>query len=127
MIDHKEALNGVESFLNSMVDLQIIGYNEKEEVNAHETTASANSFQSLAIEITKKCNLRCVHCYLPAGDAAEEELTTGEIKNLIKLAKGLGARSVSIGGGEPMLRPDYIEIIKYALGSGISFQRDQKN
>lgn len=112
-INQKDALKGVEYFLNSMVDIQVVHYNETE-VDTLET-ASANSFRSLAIEITKECNLRCVHCYLPAGDAAEDELTTEEIKDLIKSSKELGARSVSIGGGEPLMRPDYIEIIKYAL------------
>lgn len=111
----KEALKGVESFLNSIVDIQIVQYNGMEEVDTLETTASANSFRSLAIEITKKCNLRCLHCYLPAGDAADGELTTEEIKDLIKSAKELGAKSVSIGGGEPLMRLDYIDIIKYAL------------
>ena len=110
-----EALNSVESFLSSMTNIQIVGYNGMEETEVHVMTSSANSFQSLAIEITKKCNLRCAHCYLSAGDAADEELTTEEIKDLIKSAKELGARSVSIGGGEPLMRPDYITIIKYAL------------
>ena len=114
-INQKEALNGVESFLNSMDNIQVVQYNGMEEVNAHAITSSANSFRSLAIEITKKCNLRCAHCYLSAGDAADEELTTEEIKDLIKSAKKLGARSVSIGGGEPLMRSDYIAIIKYAL------------
>jgi radical SAM protein with 4Fe4S-binding SPASM domain len=118
-IDQKEALNGVESFLNSMVNIQVIHYNETEEVDAHETTASANSFRSLAIEITQNCNLRCVHCYLSAGDAAEEELTTEEIKDLIKSAKEVGTKSVSIGGGEPLMRPDYLEITNYALSLGL--------
>jgi len=114
-ITPKDALNGIESFLNGMVDIQVVQYNGIEEVDTLETTASANSFRSLAIEITKKCNLRCVHCYLPAGDAADGELTTKEIKNLIKSAKELGAKSVSIGGGEPLMRSDCIELIKYAL------------
>ncbi|MCW3134084.1 MAG: PqqD family peptide modification chaperone [Methanophagales archaeon] len=115
-IDQKEAVNGIESFLSSMVNIQLIHYNETEEVDALET---ANSFRSLAIEITKKCNLSCVHCYLPAGEAAEEELTTEEIKELLKSAKELGARSVSVGGGEPLMRPDYLEIINYALSLGL--------
>ncbi len=110
-----EALNVVELFLNSMVDIQVVQYNGMAEMDALETTASANSFRSLAIEITKNCNLRCVHCYLPAGDAADGELTTEEIKDLIKSAKELGAKSVSIGGGEPLMRSDCIELIKYAL------------
>ena len=52
-IDQKEALSGVESFLNSMADIQVIPYNETKEVDALETIASANSFRSLAMEITK--------------------------------------------------------------------------
>lgn len=112
-IDKGDALGGVESFLNQMADIQII-YNNDAGADATEMH-SVNSFRSLAIEITKKCNLRCLHCYLSAGDEAEDELTTEEIKDLLRSAKELGARSVSIGGGEPLMRPDYLDIIKYAL------------
>jgi len=118
-INQEEALNGVESFLSSMTNIRIVQYNEMEETEACAITSSANSFQSLAIEITKKCNLRCAHCYLSAGDTVDEELTIDEIKGLIKSAKELGARSVSIGGGEPLMRPDYIAIIKYALSQDL--------
>lgn len=118
-ISQKEALNGVESFLSSMTNIQIVQYNGMEEVDACTITSSKNSFQSLAIEITQKCNLRCAHCYLSAGDAADEELTTEEIKELMRSAKKLGARSVSIGGGEPLMRPDYIAIIEYALSQDL--------
>jgi len=118
-IDQKEVIDSVESFLKRMADIQVIHYSDTEEAGAHATAASANSFRSLAIEITNRCNLRCMHCYLPAGEAAEEELTTEEIKELIKSAKELGARSVSIGGGEPLMRYDYLEIINYALSIGL--------
>jgi radical SAM protein with 4Fe4S-binding SPASM domain len=118
-IDQKEALNGVESFLNSMVNIQVIHYNDNDNETEVGDAHATNSFRSLAIEITKKCNLRCVHCYLPGGDAAEGELTTEEIKDLIKSAKELGARSVSLGGGEPLMRHDYLEIINYALSLGL--------
>ena len=38
----------------------------------------------MALEITKRCNLRCRHCYLAAGEAAGQELSTQEIKALLE-------------------------------------------
>lgn len=114
-ISQKNALDSVKSFLDRMANLQIISYDGiGTGVDAHERDY-VNPFRSMAIEITKQCNLRCVHCYLSAGDLAEDELTTGEIKDLIKSAKELGAISVSIGGGEPLMRPDCMDLIKYAV------------
>jgi radical SAM protein with 4Fe4S-binding SPASM domain len=114
-ISQKSALNSVGSFLDQMASLQIIRYDGRGAgVDAQERDY-VNPFRSMAIEITKECNLKCVHCYLSAGDGAEDELTTEEIKDLLRSAKELGAVSVSIGGGEPLMRPDYLDIIKYAL------------
>ncbi|MDY6930919.1 MAG: PqqD family peptide modification chaperone [Halobacteriota archaeon] len=113
LIDQKEALNTVKSFLNNMAEIKVVHYNGTE--GESQVPTSGNSFRSMAIEITKKCNLRCVHCFLSAGSAAEVELTTEEIKELMRSAKELGAKSVSIGGGEPLMRPDCIDLIKYAL------------
>lgn len=112
-IDKRDALDGVKSFLNRMINIQIIHKNDTG-ADAKEIS-SVNSFRSLALEITKRCNLRCLHCYMSAGDGPEDELTIEEIKNLLRSAKELGMRSVSIGGGEPLMRPDYLDIIKYAL------------
>jgi radical SAM protein with 4Fe4S-binding SPASM domain len=69
---------------------------------------------SYEIEITSRCNLNCRHCYinLPAGDsvAADQELSTGEIRRIRDEAIALGAFWVLLSGGEPLLRKDFFDI-----------------
>ena len=73
-----------------------------------------NQFRGLALEITRKCNLKCIHCYLSAGKAFNDELKLSEIKELINSITDLGGTSIAFGGGEPFLRNDFIEMIEYA-------------
>ncbi len=107
-IKFTDVLQWVDSFIQQMEKKLII--NAKPDTSNRE-----NSFHGLALEITKKCNLRCRHCYLAAGKAAAKELSNEEIKTLINATKEEGGVSVAIGGGEPLLRNDCLDIIEYAL------------
>jgi len=69
--------------------------------------------------LTKKCNLRCPHCYLEAGSAAEHELTTGECLQLLDEMKTLGTEMLILTGGEPLLRKDIYDIASAASSQGI--------
>ena len=71
--------------------------------------------------LTKKCNLRCPHCYMEADPqaAAENELTTVECLRLIDEMKALGTEMVILTGGEPLLRQDIYDIARYASSLGI--------
>ncbi len=69
---------------------------------------------SAEIEITNKCNLRCLHCVNKSGDPYPDELTTKEIFAVIDALSALGVYQVMISGGEPMLHPDLFNIIEYA-------------
>ena len=77
----------------------------------------------LDIELTERCNNNCIHCYinLPAHDVAarERELTTGEIKDLLREAARLGCLSVRFTGGEPLLRDDFEELYLFTRRLGI--------
>ncbi|MBW1910460.1 MAG: radical SAM protein [Deltaproteobacteria bacterium] len=77
----------------------------------------------LDMELTERCNNNCVHCYinLPADDPTvrENELSTGEIKEILKEAASLGCLTVRLTGGEPLLREDFEEIYVFARGLGI--------
>lgn len=67
---------------------------------------------ALHLDITYRCNERCVHCYLDHEDKGE--LTTGEIKRVLREAAEAGTFILTISGGEPMLRKDFFEILEYA-------------
>lgn len=65
--------------------------------------------------ITKACNLRCIHCYASASpDAAPDELTLDEGKRLLDDLRDFQAPAVLFSGGEPLVRPDAMELLTYA-------------
>lgn len=76
---------------------------------------------SLCLEITYRCNARCVHCYLDdAHEArAEPELTLAEYRRLLDEAYALGCFRVLVTGGEISVRPDFLEIAEYAAEKGM--------
>lgn len=69
--------------------------------------------------ITKACNLKCEHCYRDAGSAERDELTLEEGKKLLADLQSLHFRLVIFSGGEPLLRPDLDDLIRYARGLGL--------
>ncbi len=67
----------------------------------------------LWINITHRCNLRCMHCFRSAGEAMENELTTAEIFGVVDEATSIGCLEIVISGGEPLLRDDALQILDY--------------
>jgi radical SAM protein with 4Fe4S-binding SPASM domain len=61
-------------------------------------------------EITFACNMRCIHCGTSAGKRRPDELTTTEALNLIDELTGLGCTSITLSGGEPLMRDDWREL-----------------
>ncbi len=70
--------------------------------------------------ITKSCNLKCVHCYSNStGRKAANELTTDEAKAVLDDLAGFGVPSVLFSGGEPLTRPDLFNLLEYANTGGL--------
>jgi mycofactocin radical SAM maturase len=77
----------------------------------------------LTWELTYACNLSCVHCLSSSGRRDPRELSTEECFAVIDELERLQVFYVNIGGGEPMLRPDFFEILEYAAAHhvGVKF------
>jgi mycofactocin radical SAM maturase len=73
----------------------------------------------LTWEITYGCNLRCVHCLSSSGKRRPDELSTAEAKRLIDEWAEMKVFYINVGGGEPMSRRDFVELMDYALARGI--------
>ena len=73
----------------------------------------------LTWEITYACNLQCVHCLSSSGKRRPDELTTAEAKRLIDEWAEMKVFYINVGGGEPMSRKDFRELMDYALTRGI--------
>ncbi len=63
---------------------------------------------------TNACNMYCKHCYRDAGAKLSEELSTDEAKTLLEGIKRAGFKIMIFSGGEPLTRPDILELVEYA-------------
>lgn len=81
--------------------------------------------RSFFIEMTSNCNEHCRHCGSRCGDSKEENaLSTDEIKKLLTEIKedfDISNLRLNITGGEPLLRPDFFEIMDYAKELGFKW------
>ena len=73
----------------------------------------------LTWELTYACNLQCVHCLSSSGQRDERELSTDEAKRVLDQLRDLQVFYINIGGGEPMVRRDFFELVVYSVASGI--------
>jgi len=67
---------------------------------------------SVQLDLTYRCNERCVHCYLDHEDHGE--MTTAEIKRLLDEMAEAGVFILTLSGGEIFVRKDFFEILEYA-------------
>jgi len=76
-----------------------------------------------SIELTHRCNLRCIHCYLGPPSAVQSirqrELTTQQIMLLLDEITEAGCLFLLITGGEPLLRKDFPTIYTHAKQNGL--------
>ncbi|MHB8989287.1 MAG: radical SAM protein [Desulfobulbia bacterium] len=75
----------------------------------------------IAWEITRRCNLKCVHCRSSSGLEAKghPDFTLAEAKRVLDDIASYGKPVVVLSGGEPLLRPDVFEIAQYGTGLGL--------
>ena len=68
---------------------------------------------SMEIEFNQSCNFKCIYCYALDSAKRPDELTQDEFVDVIQQARDLGARKIIILGGEPMLYPHIMEMIRF--------------
>ena len=76
------------------------------------------------LDLTYRCNNNCRHCWLRIAENSperENELTFEEIEYIVDDARKMGCRKWSISGGEPMLRPDFAEILDYIARKSVPY------
>ena len=68
----------------------------------------------IELEISNPCNEKCIHCYRHCLNTQKGFLSVEQAKSALEQAKKLGAKSVTITGGEALLNPNWKEIIRIA-------------
>jgi radical SAM protein with 4Fe4S-binding SPASM domain len=87
----------------------------------HQKAADLHIPISGSLEVTQRCNLRCTHCYIPLStrkNSRKAELSLVEVKRILDEIKDAGCLWLLLTGGDPFLRPDFLEIYKYAKSKG---------
>lgn len=79
---------------------------------------------NMGVELTHRCNLACVHCYLQDAEQdnvapGQGEMTTVEVEHLLDESAELGVLWVLFTGGEAMVRPDFSHLYMYAKRAGM--------
>jgi 12,18-didecarboxysiroheme deacetylase len=70
--------------------------------------------------MTRRCNLKCVHCYAKAlEETGEDPIPTAEAKAMIDDLAAYGAPVMLFSGGEPLVRRDLVELAHHAVGKGM--------
>ena len=109
-----------EEYIKKLLDLNLLSLVEplldKDEI-------PKNSLNFAWLEITEKCNLKCIHCYGEFGVPkieCEKLLSIEEWKNLIEELAVNGCKSIQFIGGEPTLSPYLYELLVFAKNNGIN-------
>ena len=69
--------------------------------------------QNFHIELTSKCNERCIHCYIPHSQK-DSEISYDLMIKTIDQCKEMGVMTLVFSGGEPMLHPNFCDFLRYA-------------
>ena len=79
-----------------------------------------NTLRMVAWELTRNCNLNCVHCRAAASKGPHKgELTFAECKRILDQIAGFASPTIILTGGEPLMRDDIFEIIEYGNKQGL--------
>lgn len=76
----------------------------------------------MQLYLTNSCNMHCPHCYMRAGKAVKNELTTDEVFSILNAYKQNGGVDVKLTGGEIALRPDLFDIAEYGAALGLHIE-----
>jgi radical SAM protein with 4Fe4S-binding SPASM domain len=82
--------------------------------------AATTSLVYVVWELTLRCDLHCGHCGSRAGKVREGELSTDEALDVVRQVAAMGAREVTLIGGEAYLREDWDTIARAIVDAGMT-------
>jgi 12,18-didecarboxysiroheme deacetylase len=87
---------------------------------SHLLQFSADKRPVVVWNVTRRCNLKCLHCYAGSRNVRYSgELTTKEGKALIEDLARFGSPVILLSGGEPLMRKDLPELARHAAEQGV--------
>lgn len=97
-----------------------VSFHIKGEYNKDRPSKFSDVFRPVVTwNLTRKCNLKCLHCYINASPEGEDGSTTEEALRLIDEMAEMRIPLIIMSGGEPLMRRDFFELASYARIKGI--------
>jgi 12,18-didecarboxysiroheme deacetylase len=91
-----------------------------QDLPSHLLQFSADKKPVVVWNVTRRCNLKCLHCYAQAtATGAPDELSLAEGLALLRDLRDFGVPVVLFSGGEPLLRPDLFHLVEQAVAYGM--------
>lgn len=109
----------LQSVIEKFINLGLVGISDDEIVNSHDITEIKNniSCKMAWIEITGRCNLRCIHCYNESNDQNFAVMTFDNYKIALNSIIEVGIRKIQIIGGEPFTcKRELKSFLDYTIG-----------
>ncbi|MFR8871385.1 radical SAM/SPASM domain-containing protein [Paraclostridium sordellii] len=99
----------IKQLINDMIKAGILYINE----NTSNLKKNIVKMETVYLSTTHRCNLECRHCCTSCNSDEQDILTTKEILSIIDFIITLNPREIILTGGEPLIRKDFKEIVKY--------------
>jgi len=117
----KEIANTINSLMDDLLGNNILSISSFPMPSEEIVFKKSGTLNAVYIELTNKCNLRCIHCYNSSGNARGYELSTNEMLKLIDELDLMGVTDIILTGGEPFERKDILSIISELVFKNIRF------
>ena len=82
-------------------------------------TLRRGPLEALQVNLTYKCNQRCLHCHVNAGPTRTEAMTDASLTQLMQVLATHAVQTLDLTGGAPEMHPRFRELVAYARGQGI--------
>ncbi|MCG3109945.1 Coenzyme PQQ synthesis protein E [Metallosphaera sp. J1] len=103
-----------------MISISRLVSDRKEEADRIRYSGLKDRYPSvLVFNVTRNCNLRCLHCYSGSGTQLFQDLPLSTWINAVKQASEMGVKHILLSGGEPLARRDLHVIAREAWERGI--------
>lgn len=112
--DKDQIKNIVMEFINSKPDAIFLSNQKNPEPLRRTGIKNTMIPLELTISLTNRCNLKCIHCFKKCSVEGQDFLPFDKLMSTLKFLKDKSI-SVQLTGGEPMLHPDFYEILDYSI------------
>lgn len=108
----------IRNYINYLIDDNILQLTSEKKIS-EPVFGNSNLIipTQIIIEVTKQCQLKCIHCFNFSGEKLNNEMSSNELINILKKFSELGTFQILLTGGEPLLKDNIMDIIDFCCNN----------